>query len=173
LKRALLVTIAFLLIVPSAFAAPQKSKTSAKRRPRTVTPAATDSRNEGANRVANQIKYLTKFLYLYGPIARDIQSVDTAIRNGEASQTAKDQAAKNKQSIRSSLVNIRDGLDQLEVDFRTNPALQPFYIRLAGSAAGAASAEQAAEAGQYEQSGRELLNVVNRLTDVLLAMRQS
>jgi hypothetical protein len=64
-------------------------------------------------------------------------------------------------------------LDQLEVDFRTNPALQPFYIKLAGSAAGAASAEQAAEAGQYEQSGRELLNVVNRLTDVLLAMRQS
>jgi hypothetical protein len=159
--------------MPSAFAAPQKSKSSAKRRPRTVAPSANDARNAGATRVADQIKNLTKFLYLYGPVARDIQSVDTAIRNGEASQTAKDQAARNKQSIRSSLINIRDGLDQLEVDFRTNPALQPYYIKLAGSAAGAASAEQDAEAGQYEQSGRQLLNVVNRLTDVLLAMRQS
>jgi hypothetical protein len=138
-----------------------------------VGSSVNDARNAGATRVADQIKTLTKFLYLYGPVAKDIQSVDTAIRNGEASQTAKDQVAKNKQSIRSSLINLRDGLDQLEVDFRTNPALQPYYIKLAGSAAGAASAEQDAEAGQYEQSGRELLNVVNRLTDVLLAMRQS
>ena len=40
------------------------------------------------------------------------------------------------------------------------------------SAAGAADATQLAESGQYDRSGRALLDVVNRLTDVLVAIRQ-
>jgi len=38
-------------------------------------------------------------------------------------------------------------------------------------AAGAATAEERAGANQFDAAGRQLLNVVNRLTDVLLLMR--
>jgi hypothetical protein len=53
------------------------------------------------------------------------------------------------------------------------PELQPFYIKLAGVAAGAADAEQKAAANQFDPAGRSLLLVVNRLTDVLLLMRNT
>jgi hypothetical protein len=69
------------------------------------------------------------------------------------------------------LENVRLGLDQLEIYFRSTPELQGYYTKLVGSASGAASAEEQAAAGHFDQSGRTLLGVVSRLTDVLLVMR--
>ena len=66
---------------------------------------------------------------------------------------------------------MREGLDQLEIFFRSTPDLEQYYLKLAGSAAGAATAEDQAAAGHFDQAGRTMLGVVNRLTDVLLAMR--
>jgi len=63
-------------------------------------------------------------------------------------------------------------LAKLEIDFRATPELQPYYIKLAGVAAGAASAEEKAAANQFDEAGRLLLNVINRLADVLVVMRQ-
>jgi hypothetical protein len=38
----------------------------------------------------------------------------------------------------------------LEIDFRNTPELQPYYIKLAGVAAGAATAEEQAAANQFD-----------------------
>jgi hypothetical protein len=65
---------------------------------------------------------------------------------------------------------VREGLDKLELDFRSNPELNRYYIKLAGVASGAAKAEDLAAANQFDQAGRSLLEVVNRLADVLLEM---
>ena len=62
-------------------------------------------------------------------------------------------------------------MDQLEIYFRNTPELQRYYVKLVGSAAGAADAEAQAAAGHFDQAGRTLLGVVNRLTDVLVAMQ--
>jgi len=59
----------------------------------------------------------------------------------------------------------------LEIYFRSTPELQPYYVKLAGSASGAASAEDQASAGHFIQAGRTLIGVVGRLADVLVAMR--
>ena len=63
------------------------------------------------------------------------------------------------------------GLDNLEIYFRNSPELEPYYVKLVGSASGAATAEEQAAGGHVEQAGHTLLAVVNRLTDVLVAMR--
>jgi hypothetical protein len=81
------------------------------------------------------------------------------------------QAQQNKATVKTSLQNVREGLDKLEIDFRTTPELQFYYIKLAGVASGAATAEDQATANHFDQAGRSLLSVVNHLTDVLLAMR--
>ena len=73
--------------------------------------------------------------------------------------------------MKASLQNVREGLDQLEISFRSTPELEQYYLKLAGSAAGAATAEDQAAAGHFDQAGRTLLGVVNRLTDVLVLMR--
>jgi hypothetical protein len=121
--------------------------------------------------VADQIKVLTRFLYLLGGVAKGIEAADVAARAGEATQQQVEQTQRSKASVKESLRNVREGLDNLEIDFRTKPELLRYYTKLAGVASGAAAAEDQAAANQFDQAGRSLLGVVNRLTDVLLEMR--
>jgi hypothetical protein len=123
-------------------------------------------RTEGANRVGNQIKNLSRFLYLVGGVVKGIEAIDAQAKDGQTSPTNE----KNKAQLRASFTDFRVGLDALEVYFRSTPELQPYYTKLAGSASGAATAEQQAASGQFNQASNTLLGVVARLTDVLVAM---
>jgi hypothetical protein len=177
LRRALILSIICLLLTPVSLPAQNRQRTTTKRTTRSSantqknTQSATDARADGAARVADQIKTLTKFLYLLGGVSKGIEAADEAARRNEASPAVIEQTEKSKAVVKTSLQNVREGLDKLEIDFRTTPELQRYYINLAGVAAGAANAEDQAAAGHYDQAGRSLLDVVNRLTDVLLQMR--
>ncbi|HET9528250.1 MAG TPA: hypothetical protein VFO99_18890 [Pyrinomonadaceae bacterium] len=129
-------------------------------------------RTQGATRVAEQIKLLTRFTYLLGSINSGIAAADEEIRRNQASPAVVQSNQQNKTRVRTSIQGFREGLDKLEIDFRATPELQPYYIKLAGVAAGAATAEEQAAANQFDGAGRSLLNVINRLTDVLVVMRQ-
>ena len=139
--------------------------TTAKATPAT-NQAAAAVRTEGATRIATQIKSLSKYLYLVGGVVRGIEAIDASARDGQTSPTNE----KNKAQLRASFTDFRIGLDSLEVYFRSTPELQPYYTKLIGSAAGAATAEQQAAAGQFNQACNTLLGVVGRLADVLVAM---
>jgi len=117
------------------------------------------------------MKLLTKFIYLLGGVTSGIAAVDEAARRNEASPTLVQQNQQSKAQVKASIQNFRESLDKLEIDFRATPELQPYYIKLAGVAAGAATAEDLAAKNQFDAAGRQLLNVINRLTDVLLLMR--
>jgi hypothetical protein len=176
LKRALFLSIICLLFSPVPLLAQGRQRTTSRRstqkssRPDT-SQRTVDARSDGASRVADQIKTLTRFLYLLGGVSRGIEAADDAARRGESSPAVMEKTEKSKATVKTSLENVREGLDKLEIDFRTTPELQRYYIKLAGVAAGAANAEDQAGAGHYDQAGRALLDVVNRLTDVLLEMR--
>ena len=149
----------------------QTRKRQTTKKPATTSKTATDeasaaARTDGANRVANQIKNLSRFLYLVGGVVKGIEAIDAASKDGQTSPTNE----KNKVQLRSSFTDFRVGLDSLEVYFRSTPELQPYYTKLVGSASGAATAEQQAAAGQFNQACNTLLGVVGRLTDVLVAM---
>ncbi len=177
LRRAIITMTIGLLLLPAPLLAQnrQRRTSSGRSTPRTGRAtgdyAAAAERNAGAKLVADQIKVLTRFLYLLGGVAKGIEAADVAARAGEATPTQVQQTERSKATVKNSLQNVREGLDQLEIDFRTKPELQRFYTSLAGVAAGAATAEDQAAANQLDQAGRSLLNVVNRLTDVLLEMR--
>jgi len=130
------------------------------------------ARTAGAQRVADQIKFLTKFIYLLGGVTSGIAAADEAARRNEASPAVVQQTQQSKTRVKASIQGFRESLDKLEIDFRAQPELQPFYIKLAGVAAGAATAEEQAAANQFDAAGRTLLNVINRLADVLVVMRQ-
>ena len=172
MKRTIIVAIASIMLLPATTLAQTKKRSTTARRPRTVsTQTASDHVRQGATRVADQIKILTRFLYLLGSVWKGLEQADEAIRRKEASPAVIEQTRKSKATVRTSLQNVREGLDKLELDFRTTPALERYYIKLAGVAADAATAEEQAAANQLDQAGRTLLGVVNRLTDVLLEMR--
>ena len=164
-----------LLLLPAPLLAQNRQRTTRRSTPRASRTAAADGAaaefKAGAARVADQIKVLSRFLYLLGGVAKGIEAADVAARAGEATPAQVQQTERSKATVKNSLRNVREGLDQLEIDFRTKPELQRYYTRLAGVAAGAATAEDQAAANQFDQAGRSLLNVVGRLTDVLLEMR--
>ena len=136
-----------------------------------ATAANPQAKLDGATKVAEQVKNLTRFLYLLGGVARGIEDIDIAAKNNQASPAALQTNEQNKAVVKSSLQNVRVGLDQLEIYFRSTPELQSYYVKLVGSASGAADAEAQAAAGHLDQSGRTLLGVVNRLADVLVLIR--
>jgi hypothetical protein len=173
LKRSLVLSVICLLLLPAPLLAQGRQRTTSRRSTQrsSRTENSADERNAGAARVAEQIKVLTRFLYLLGGVAKGIEAADVAARAGEATPAQVEQTQRSKATVKNSLRNVREGLDNLEIDFRTKPDLLRYYTRLAGVAAGAATAEDQANANQFDQAGRSLLGVVNRLTDVLLEMR--
>jgi hypothetical protein len=171
MKRTIIVAIACVLLLPASALAQTKKRTTT-RRARTVAPVKKTDEvvRAGATRVADQIKNLTKFIYVLGGVAQGLAQADESIRRKEASPAVIDQTEKSKARVKASLADVRAGLEKLELDFRTTPELELYYINLSGVSTGVATAEQQAGANQFDQAGRTLLGVVNRLTDVLLGM---
>ena len=161
-----------LLLSPSIAFSQTRSRSSRKKpSPAATQQRVTQVRTAGATRVAEQIKHLSTFIYLLGGVTSSMAAVDEAARRNEATPAVVQQNQDSKAKVRSSIQNFRVTLDKLETDFRATPELQPYYIKLAGSAAGAATAEEQAAANQFDRAGRTLLGVIGRLTDVLLLMR--
>jgi len=173
-KRITTASLAVVLIVPAVTLGQTRSRSNrARPAPKTTAAPATSAvRTAGATRVADQIKLMTKFIYLLGGVTSGIAAVDEAAKRNEASPQILQQSQESKARVKRSIQDFREGLDKLETDFRATPELQPYYIKLAGSAAGAATAEEQAAANQFDAAGRTLLTVINRLTDVLVIMRQ-
>ncbi|MCD9186394.1 MAG: hypothetical protein LUM44_08160 [Pyrinomonadaceae bacterium] len=143
---------------------PARKTTAAKPAPNTFEIKA------GAEKVSTQIKNLTKFIYLLGGIARNIEDIDKDSKSGKFSRTAVSQNETNKKNVISSIRNLRAGLAALEVEFRTKPVLKPYLLQIQGVTDISGQAEDLAVAGRFTDSGKTLLLVVEKLSDTLAAM---
>ena len=172
MKRIAITLLITLLLSPSIAFSQTRGRSTRQRPPATKTPPISPVRTQGAQRVADQIKHLTRFIYVLGGVTSGIAAVDEAVRRNEASPAIVQKNQQSKVTVKTSITGFREGLDKLEIDFRSTPELQPYYIKLAGVASGAAAAEELAAGNQFDRAGRTLLEVVNRLADVLVIMRQ-
>lgn len=174
MNRYVIIAAACLLLLPITSFAQSRNRRSSRgpATPATSTAQqATAIRNEGAAKIAVQIKNLTAFLYRLGGVAKGLQELDAAANAANASPAVVQQNEQSKAKIKASFADFRVGLDNLEIYFRSTPGLQSYYLKLAGSAEGAANGEALAGAGQFDRAGRSLLGVVDRLTDTLAIMR--
>lgn len=170
-QRTMALSVAILIFLPITAQAQTRRRTSSKTpRPSVAQQRTSEIQRQGALRVAEQIKVLTRFIYLLGGVAKTLEGVDDAARRSQSSAAVAEQTQKSRTIIRNSIRDVRVGLDKLEIDFRSTPELERYYIKLAGVAAGAATAEDLAGANQFDKAGRSLLDVVNRLTDALMDM---
>ena len=173
LKRIATALLVGILIAPvAALGQTRRRSTKPPASSQSTAQKTSAARTAGATKVAEQIKLMSKFIYLLGGVASGIASVDEAVKKNEASPAVIQSNQQSKAIVKKGFQDFRESLDRLETEFRNQPELQPFYIKLAGSAAGAAKAEELATAGQYDAAGRTLLTVINRLADVLVIMRQ-
>lgn len=177
MKRISMIVIACLLCLVAATTFGQTRRRTTGKGARTSSTknqgtAAAASTQAAAARLAEQIKSLGKFLYLYGPISKELSNSDAAGsgQDNQASSVA-ETMRQNRAKLRDVFRNYRVQMDELEATFSGSTQLRLYYPRLLGVAASASRGEEFVAAGRYDEAGRSLLDVMNRLTDVLLAMR--
>lgn len=145
------------------------TKSAATATTASTAPTSAEIRS-GAQKVSIQVKNVSKFIYLLGSIAQGIEDVDRAVKDGKATRAAADQNAKNKQDVIITLRNLRAGLVALEIEFRTNAALRPYLINIQGISEISGVSQDQAAGGQFIESGKTLLQIIDKLTDTLVAM---
>ncbi len=155
MRRTIAAFIIGLVLLPvTSFGQTRRRSAPRAPRPSLAELRAAETRQVGAERVANQIKILTRFIYVLGGVAKTLEGVNDAATRSQQPSAAAEQTEKSRAVIRNSIRDVRIGMDQLEVDFRAAPELQRYYTKLAGVAAGAAAAEEQAAAQSIRSSGK-------------------
>jgi hypothetical protein len=175
-KRFAAVIIAMIALF-TASASAQKKKTPTRRYPAppkvvttsTATTSASDV-SKAKETVNNQIKNITRFVDLLGPIAQTVESTDKDAKTKKLDKKVLDDNAANKQKVITAIRNLRAGIEALESDFTNKPALRKFLLKIQGISALGAQSEELAKANRFTDSRKPWLAVVEKLTDTLSAM---
>jgi hypothetical protein len=124
-----------------------------------------------AAQVAEQIKNVTNFIYIYGKVVNTLQIDEEQVDRQESSPQIQAKVKKSKAALITSISDLRAGLENLASGLEGNPRLQVQYLKLSYAASASEDAERFAAAGRYEEAGKSLVAVVERLTDAIISMR--
>jgi hypothetical protein len=144
----------------------KKPTPGAKSKP---TPAP-DMRAE-ASQVATQIKNVTNFIFIYGKIVNTLQIDEDQVQRKETSPEIQARIKKSKDLLIARIRDLRLGLENVANGFQANPRFQVQYLKISNATEASHDAERFAAAGRYEEAGRSLVTVVERLTDTITSMR--
>lgn len=174
MKRALLSVAILLLLLPTASLAQKKrgAKTT-KPKPATASPApapAPDPRME-ATEVANTLKSLTRFLFLYGKIVNGLELAEDQAKKGRLAPRVIEQNVENKNGVIKGIGGLKAQVDELSKVLQANPRLQIPYVNLAGVSQKIVDAQELVQNNMYDEAGRSLVTAVERLTDILLQVK--
>ena len=170
------VFVCLLCLASASMAQRRKAPARKTTRPAAAAPSSPAPVNNvaeiraAADKVSIQIKNLTKFIFVLGGVAKGIEDIDKDAQTGRVSRATLDKNAQFKQSVIQSIRNLRAGLSALEIEFRAKPALRNYVFQIGGISDSAATAEGQAQAGQFTESGKTLLGIVEKLSDALVAM---
>jgi len=179
LKRVSIFTVIVLIALGAASQArsiaqqKQQPKQQQKRPTRGVkpTPTPTPDMRAEASEVAAQIKNVSNFIYIYGKVVNGLEVADDQAKSNQASPETQAKIKESKATLIAKIKDVRIGLEDLANNFQANPRLQVQYLKLAYATEAALNAERLAATGRYNDAGKYLVTVVERLTDTIISMR--
>src|SRR5687768_15908637 len=109
-----------------SLAANGQTRKPVKRTPAPKTAATLPPLDVRAARVtvSNQLVNVTRFVSLLGPIGKAIEDVDAEAKVKKLKKESLDKNASDKQTVITTIRNLRQGMVKLESDFRVKPALK-------------------------------------------------
>ncbi|QQS40716.1 MAG: hypothetical protein IPM63_15300 [Acidobacteriota bacterium] len=137
---------------------------------RTRTAPPQNEVRAAAEAVSIQIKNMTKFLFVLGGVAKGIDDLDKEIKAGRATRELEAKNQEFKDDVIRSVRAMRTGLVNIERDFIAKPQLRQYLSHVRGISEDSAIAEDLALAGNFNASGRQLLLILERLSDVLVEL---
>lgn len=135
------------------------------------TPTPTPDLKVEAGQVAEQIKNVSKFIYVYGKIVNGLELSEEQARQKQVSPAAAAKNRENKDALVTSIRNLRVGVGNLARNFQNDSRLQIQYLKVAFAVDAADEAEKLAAAGRYDEAGKSLVTLIERLTDAAIATR--
>lgn len=163
----LMLLLAVVCSFPLASVAQKKTRRSVPAPKPTPTP---DLKVE-AGQLAEQIKNFSKFIYIYGKVVNGFELADEQARTGKMTPAATAKNRESKEALITNIRNLKTGVENLTQSFRNNSRLQVQALKLSFAIDAARDAEQLAAAGRYDEAGKSLVTVIERLADTMLAMR--
>jgi hypothetical protein len=176
MSRIRLVSLALLLTALFAGSvAAQRKPAPRKTTPAKTTPAKTTivpplEVRTARDKVDAQRSNVNLFVDRLGPIAQAIETLDTSAKTKTLPKVTLDVNEENKQKVIGAIRNLRQGLTDLESEFRTKPTLQKYLTSIQGITDLAAQAEDDAIAGRFVGSKDPLRQISQKLTDTLAVM---
>jgi predicted RNA-binding Zn ribbon-like protein len=174
LKRYATLLVTLLLVLIVAFSSSSNAQKRSKRRTAKPTPTPTpvvDMRPE-ATQVAEQIKNVTKFLYIYGKVQNSLEIADEQAKRGQTDAKIVEENKKSKDLLVVNITGLRTGINNLLKGWEGNTRVQTQALRLAKASDAVAVAEQNAAAGRYREAADALVIAVERMTDTMISMKQ-
>lgn len=173
-KRSLIIGVLVLAIFTVAGHA-QKKTTKKSTPPKTTTSAAATAAanveiRQNKLKVASQVNTVAEFVYRLGGIATGLEDIDKAAQKTPLKEPTRSTHARNKQTVVQTIRNLRAGMIALETEFQTKPNLRRFQFQISGIGDFSAQAESLAAGGQFTESGKVLLQVIQKLSETLVAM---
>jgi hypothetical protein len=164
----------FLVLAAFIVSAQAQKKSTKKAAPKptaaTSTTAATVEIRQAKIKVAAQVANVAKFNYFLGGIATGLEDMDAGAKKTPLQEPTLSRHKNNKQSVVQGIRNLRAGLAALETEFQSKPNLRKFQFQIGGIGDLTGQSESLAAGGQFVESGRVLLQVIQKLTDTLVAM---
>ena len=162
------VVAGLLLTLPAVADAQSRTRRSTPPRRRAPAPAANTRLDQTkVNAVRLQLaelnKDLTRFLYLYGRLSKDLELTSSQAESAEVTGRA-------KTSLVDNIRAMGNRLDKLEAQFRFTPGLERQYRTLEGVSRQAEAAAGQVNANRFDQAGRTLLGISTQLTDTLIEL---
>ncbi len=168
----LLLSLSLLMLLPSVSLA-QKRKTTTRRRAAAEEPTPkpiVDMRPE-AQAVAEQIKNISKFLFIYGKIVNGLEVADEQARREPVKPAVAAKTRQAREALVANINSLRVGIEGVAKRLQANPRMQVQYLKMSYASEAIASAEQLAAAGRFDEAGKALTTAIERLADTILAMR--
>jgi hypothetical protein len=160
------VTVCLLLVFAvSASAQTRTRRTAPAQKRRTASSTNLERTRFNAQRLelAGLSKDMTRFLYLYGRLSKDLELTGTQSESSDVTN-------KTKAGLLDNVRAMSNRLEQLEGHFRFAAGLESPYKALEGVARRADEAAQNVSSNRFDQAGRVLLDIATQLTDALLDM---
>ena len=173
-------SITVFLVCIAAFSVDiQAQKTSKKTTAKRSTPTSTTTKGStipplevraARVKVENQLSNVTQFVNILGPIAQNIEDIDNQARTTKIAQKSQDDNEARKKKVIDAIRGLRDGLTNLETEFRTKPDLKRYLVSIQGISDLAAQSQNSAFAGKFVASQEPLRSISTKLSNTLAAM---
>ena len=135
------------------------------------TPTPTPDMRADASEVVTQITNVSNFIYIYGKVVNGLEVADEQAKGNLASPETQAKIKESKDKLIAKIKDVRIGLEELANKYQASPRLQVQYLKLSYATEAAINAERLAAAGRYNDAGKFLVTVVERLADTLVSMR--